>query len=60
MSQQSSDDVLVIEGETLDRLAHLFVTVAPLALLGIAIWLAWGGMLHWQDMVVLVVADRPP
>jgi stearoyl-CoA desaturase (delta-9 desaturase) len=27
----------------------------PLTLLGVAIWLAWGGTLHWQDIVVLGV-----
>jgi stearoyl-CoA desaturase (delta-9 desaturase) len=55
MSQRSSDDVLVIEHETLDRVAHLVVTALPLALLGVAIWLAWGGTLHWQDVVVLAI-----
>ena len=54
--QQTSDDVVVIEHETLDRLANIVVTVAPPALLGVAIWLAWGGTLHWQDLVVLLVS----
>ena len=27
----------------------------PLALLGFAGWLAWGGALHWQDLVVLAI-----
>ena len=56
MPQQSSDDVVVIEHETLDRLANIVVTVVPLALLGVAIWLAWGGTLHWQDLVVLLIS----
>ncbi len=56
MPQQTSDDVVVIEHETLDRFANIVVTVVPLALLGVAIWLAWGGTLHWQDLVVLLVS----
>jgi stearoyl-CoA desaturase (delta-9 desaturase) len=56
MTQQSGEDVVVIEHETLDRLANIVVTVVPLVLLGVAIWLAWGGALHWQDLVVLVVS----
>lgn len=49
------DDRLVIEHETLDRIANAFVTIAPIALLGLAVWLAWGGALHWQDLVVLAI-----
>ena len=56
MSRHSSGDVVVIEHETLDRLANIVVMVAPLALLGVAIWRAWGGTLHWQDFIVLVVS----
>ena len=37
-------------------LANIIVTVVPCALLGVAIWLAWGGALHWQDLVVLAVS----
>ncbi len=36
-----------------DRAANLFVTVVPIALVGLAAWLAWGGALHWYDLVVL-------
>ncbi len=56
MSEQSSGDVVAVEHETLDRLANIVLTVVPLALLGVAIWLAWGGTLHWQDLVVLAVS----
>jgi stearoyl-CoA desaturase (Delta-9 desaturase) len=45
-----------IEHETADRLANTVVTVVPAVLLGVAIWLAWGGSLHWQDLVVLAVS----
>jgi stearoyl-CoA desaturase (delta-9 desaturase) len=42
-------------GETVDRVANLVVTVLPVALLGLAAWRAWGGALHWPDLVVLAV-----
>ena len=54
MSEEVNEAV-VIEHETMTRLANLFVTVVPLALLGLAGWLAWGGALHWQDLVVLAI-----
>jgi stearoyl-CoA desaturase (delta-9 desaturase) len=56
MSQPSTDDVVIIEHETIDRVANIVIMGVPLALLGVAIWLAWGGTLHWQDAVVLGVS----
>jgi stearoyl-CoA desaturase (delta-9 desaturase) len=50
------DDAQTIEHETVDRLANVVVTVVPIALLGFAIWRAWGGALHWQDLAVLAVS----
>jgi stearoyl-CoA desaturase (Delta-9 desaturase) len=50
-----ASDVVPIENETLDRVANVVVTAVPFGLLGLAMWLAWGGTLHWQDIVVLVV-----
>jgi len=56
MPNRSPDlDTCAVEHETVDRIANLVVTVVPIALLGVAIWLAWGGTLHWQDLVVLAV-----
>jgi stearoyl-CoA desaturase (Delta-9 desaturase) len=52
-SASPREDVLVIEHEMLDRTANAIVTIVPIALLGLAVWLAWGGTLHWQDLVVL-------
>ena len=44
-----------IEHETLDRIVRTLVFgVPPVALVG-AGWLAWGGTLHWNDLVVLVI-----
>src|SRR5581483_7889477 len=51
----TGEDMVVGEHETLDRIANLVVTVVPLALLGWASWLAWGGILYWQDLVVLAI-----
>jgi stearoyl-CoA desaturase (Delta-9 desaturase) len=49
------DDVVPIEHETLDRAASAVVVVVPFLALGWAAWLAWGGTLHWQDLLVFAV-----
>jgi stearoyl-CoA desaturase (Delta-9 desaturase) len=41
--------------ETLDRIANTVVTAVPIALLGLAVWLAWGGTLYWSDLVVMAL-----
>jgi stearoyl-CoA desaturase (delta-9 desaturase) len=41
--------------ETIDRVANVVVTVVPVGLLGFAAWRAWGGALHWPDLVVLAI-----
>jgi stearoyl-CoA desaturase (delta-9 desaturase) len=51
----SREDLVRGEHETLDRVANLAVTVVPLVLLGWASWLAWGGLLQWQDLLVLAI-----
>jgi stearoyl-CoA desaturase (delta-9 desaturase) len=56
MPPHTAEDSLAIRHETLDRLANVVVTVVPLALLGLAVFLAWGNSLHWQDLVVLAVS----
>jgi stearoyl-CoA desaturase (Delta-9 desaturase) len=48
-------DVVPIEHETLERLVRVVATAVPLAAVGLAAWLAWGGSLHWHDVVVLVI-----
>jgi len=54
--QPLSDDAVVIEHEAVDRLANIVVTIVPVVFLGLAIWLAWGGALRWQDLVVLAIS----
>ena len=39
-----------------DRIANVTVMVVPFLALGFAAWQAWGGVLRWPDLVVLVVA----
>ena len=48
-------DVVPIEHETFERLMSALATVVPLAAVGLAGWLAWGGSLHWHDLVVLAI-----
>ena len=38
-----------------DRVANIIVTALPVLLAGVAARMAWGGALHWQDLVVLAV-----
>jgi stearoyl-CoA desaturase (delta-9 desaturase) len=54
-NHSAGDDNVALEHESVDRLANVVVTVVPAVLLGVAIWLAWGGSLHWQDLVVLAI-----
>jgi stearoyl-CoA desaturase (delta-9 desaturase) len=49
-------EMVPIEHETRERLVRTGVIGMPLAALGVAGWLAWGGTLHWQDLVVLAIA----
>ncbi len=47
---------MTLDEDRIDRIANLLVTVVPVGLLGFAAWLAWGGALHWPDLVVLAVS----
>ena len=46
---------VAIEHETLDRVVRTLVFGLPLAAVVAAGWMAWGGVLHWQDMAVLAI-----
>jgi stearoyl-CoA desaturase (delta-9 desaturase) len=48
-------DVVPIENETAERVVRTLVVGLPAAALGVAAWLAWGGTLHWHDLVVLAI-----
>src|SRR5271170_1191805 len=44
-----------VEHARIDQIANLAATLLPLALVGFAMWSAWGGALRWQDLVVLAI-----
>jgi stearoyl-CoA desaturase (delta-9 desaturase) len=48
-------ELVPIAHETRERLVRTGVIGLPLAALGVAVWHAWGGSLHWQDLVVLAI-----
>ncbi len=48
-------DVVPIEHSGFDRTINLIVTVVPFGLLALAMWLAWGGVLGWPDLLVLAI-----
>jgi stearoyl-CoA desaturase (delta-9 desaturase) len=48
-------EMVPIEHETVERVVRtIFFGVPPIALV-LAGWLAWGGTLHWHDLVVLAI-----
>ncbi len=47
------------EGSLVDRIANMTVTVVPLALVGYAAWLAWGGILDWQAVLIFFATLIP-
>jgi stearoyl-CoA desaturase (delta-9 desaturase) len=48
-------EMVPIEHETSDRIVRTIVFLAPPAALALGGWLAWGGALHWQDLLVLAI-----
>jgi hypothetical protein len=48
-------ETIPIEHETIDRAVRTVVVGAPLAAFACGAWLAWGGSLHWHDLVVLAI-----
>jgi hypothetical protein len=48
-------EMVPIEHQTLDRVVRIVVFGVPPAALVAAGWLAWGGILHWQDLAVLAI-----
>src|SRR6187200_1787766 len=46
-------------GSLVDRAANLAVTVVPLALIGVAVGLSWGGLLVWQDILIFFATLIP-
>jgi len=48
-------EMVAIEHEAAERVANALVIALPLAAVVLAAWLAWGGSLHWQDLLVLLI-----
>ena len=48
-------EMVPIEHDGRDRVVRTLVFVLPPAALGVGGWLAWGGSLHWQDLLVLAI-----
>ena len=48
-------DTVPIVNETSERIVRILVIGLPPAALVCAGWLAWGGTLHWHDLVVLAL-----
>jgi stearoyl-CoA desaturase (delta-9 desaturase) len=47
--------VRAVSNPLADRIGSAVVTAVPPLLLLLAVWFGWGGVVHWQDLVVLVV-----
>src|SRR5579859_5305393 len=48
-------EMVRIEHDTRDQIVRTLVFVLPPVALVVGGWLAWGGSLHWQDLLVLAV-----
>jgi stearoyl-CoA desaturase (delta-9 desaturase) len=48
-------DMVAIEHETTDRVVRIIFFAVPPVALAVGAWLAWGGALNWQDLLVLAI-----
>jgi stearoyl-CoA desaturase (delta-9 desaturase) len=48
-------EMVPIEHETTERVVRTVVFLAPPTALVVGGWLAWGGALHWHDLLVLAI-----
>ncbi len=54
-SAAARSDVRPVENPALDRFASAVVTAVPPILLVLGVVFGWGGLLHWQDLLVFIV-----
>ena len=54
-SRDAVPEMVAVEHETSERVARWVFFAVPPAALAFGGWLAWGGSLHWQDLIVLAV-----
>ena len=52
---RSTAERVPIEHESTDRVVRTLVFAVPPGAVVAAGWLAWGGTLHWHDLVVLAI-----
>jgi stearoyl-CoA desaturase (Delta-9 desaturase) len=52
---RGASETVPIENEASERLVRTLVFGVPPAALVVAAWLAWGGVLRWQDLLVLAI-----
>ncbi len=50
-----ASETVPIEHESYERFIRIVFIGGPMAALVVGAWLAWGGTLHWHDLVVLAV-----
>jgi stearoyl-CoA desaturase (Delta-9 desaturase) len=50
-----ASEMVPIEHETRERVVRAAIIAVPIAAIATVGWLAWGGSLHWQDLVVLAI-----
>lgn len=55
---RSITEMVPIEQETSERVVRTMVFALPPAAVVVGGWLAWGGELHWQDLLVLAIMYR--
>src|SRR3954454_8732217 len=53
--RRGTPQTIPVAHETSERIVRSVVVGLPVAALAGAGWLAWGGVLHWQDLVVLAI-----
>ena len=51
----AASDIRPVAMPLVDRAASAVVTAAPPILLGIGIWLGWGGAVGWRDLLILAL-----
>src|ERR1700730_3247619 len=55
VSAGGSAEMVALEHEAATQAANVVVIAVPLASVLLAAWLAWGGSLHWHDLLVLAI-----
>jgi stearoyl-CoA desaturase (Delta-9 desaturase) len=54
-ARRGAAEMVALQHDAANRAANVVVILGPFAALLLAGWLAWGGSLHWQDLLVLAI-----